>query len=460
MASTIEEKEDSGRQTRLVCMDCGHTADPLRERVFKCPACGGLYDVHHKDWRAPSAYTRTSVFDERALPCQSVYHNSGVWRFSRAEGLLMPFIKCEHIVSLGEGLHRIVRAGRHLHNWIGPKVDLWVLEEGANPTGSFKDNGMTVAVSMANASGANIVICRSTGDTSAAAAAYAARAGIPCVVLLPRDQGITAAQMAQPLVHGATVIMYPGTFDSVKGAYNELVESGAAYPVNSINPFRIEGHTATAYLIAQFFRWELPDWIAVPVGNGSDSSSVGIGMRRLLAAGIVKKPARVLGVQAHSADPLYAAWEHARNGSRTLPSAEQWLAAYSAQEDHVPGRTAATAQDIGDPASYKKVIREISGYEETDGFPGARQTASEEDIRAAVAMAARDGIEICPQTGVALAGLRNAVGKGIVPPEVRVVLVSTAHLTKFPDVAARASGNQIKEIASCSADLIARIAGL
>lgn len=438
-------------------MDCGLKANPLKERVFKCPECGGLYDVETSDVITLPGF-REKMFDERCIPGKSSYNNSGVWRFSGTGGLLMPFLDHSDTVSLGEGLHRMTRAGENLRGLVGGDLDLWILEEGANPTGSFKDNGMTVAVSVAKSSRAKITICRSTGDTSAAAAAYSAHAGIPCVVLLPRDQGITAAQMAQPLAHGAIVITYPGTFDSVKDAYNELVASGMAYSVNSINPFRIEGHTATAYLSTQFFRWELPDWFAVPVGNGSNSTSIGIGMRRLLSSGIVQDPGRILGVQTHSATPLYNSWRCAGDGDPVM--ADEWLKCYVPQTKHIPGLTAASAQDIGDPASFKKVIREIGGYRETEGFPGAMEVAEEKDLRAALSAAAKDGLEVCPQTAVVFAGLRTAVAKGIVGAGSRVVVVSTAHMMKFTDAAVAASGNEIKEITSCSADEIARIAGL
>lgn len=436
--------------TYLKCGDCGHKTDLLLERKFACPECGGLYDVEHK-LRNIDVATRRYAFTHKAIPKTAVMHRSGVWRFGGTTGILMPDILPKDMISLGEGMHHFIPGGKALRRWIGGDLDLWIIEEGINPTGSFKDNGMTVAVTVASIAGVKALICRSTGDTSAAAAAYAARAGIPCITLLPRNQGVTPAQMVQPLAHNSVVITYPGTFDDIKDAYNELVSSGEYYPVNSINPARIEGHTATVYITAQFLGWELPDWFAVPVGNGSNSTSVGIGMRRLLETGLVKNPARILGVQAHSASPLYNAWVGSRNN-------KEWLAKYAALSG--VKETAATAQNIGSPASYKKVIREIGGFRETEGYPGAMEKAGEQDLRAGMLAAGADGIEVCPQTGVVVAGVRNAVQKGIIKKGQRVVIVSTAHLLKFAHVVEEELGTKIKNIYDCRAESIANAAGL
>ena len=430
------------KNTYLKCGDCDYETDLLLERKFACPECGGLYDVEHRFLNIDAA-TRRHTFDRRAVPKTSIMHRSGVWRFGGTTGILMPYILPEQMISLGEGMHPFVPGGKALRKWIGGNLDLYFLLEGINPTGSFKDNGMTVAVTDASIAGVKALICRSTGDTSAAAAAYAARAGIPCITLLPRNQGITPSQIVQPLAHNSVVITYPGTFDDIKDAYNELVLSGEYYPVNSINPARIEGHTATVYITAQFLGWELPDWFAVPVGNGSNSTSVGIGMRRLLETGLAQKPARILGVQAHSASPLYDAWVGSRNN-------KEWLAKYVSLTG--VGNTAATAQNIGNPASHKKVIREIGGFRETEGCSGAMEKAEEGDLRAGMFVAGADGIEVCPQTGVVIAGVRNAVRKGIIKNGQRVVIVSTAHLLKFVHVVEEERGSMIREINDCRAE--------
>ena len=178
------------------------------------------------------------------------------------------------------------------------------------------------------------------------------------------------------------------------------------------------------------------------MGNGKQFTSIGIGMRRLLSSGIVQDPGRILGVQTHSATPLYNSWRCAGDGDPVM--ADEWLKCYVPQTKHIPGLTAASAQDIGDPASFKKVIREIGGYRETEGISGAMEVAEEKDLRAALS-AAKDGLEVCPQTAVVFAGLRTAVAKGIVGAGSRVVVVSTAHMM-VTDAAVAASGNEIKEI--------------
>jgi threonine synthase len=369
------------------------------------------------------------VFDARCRPVPGDPRTtSGVWRFHE---LIMPSLPVGDIVSLGEGIVPIWPAGKNLREWIGGDLDLWLIGEGQGPTGAFKDFGGTVATSVAKKSGEDSDICASTGDTSAMAAAYAAAAGMKCVVVLPRDF-ITAAQLAQLDAYGATVILVPGSFDDAMTIVAEMVEQKVSFPMNSLFPARIEGHQATVFLATQFFGWQMPDWFVAPVGNGSNTSSIGKGMRLLKDLRFVDKTAQILGVQSEAACPLERSWGRLMVKDQTAKPEDRikaWTSQYESMiGKHDLGETTATAARINEPVSYKKVIREIvwSG--------GMITVAEEEDLNEAVMIAGSDGIFLCPQSGTALAGLRKEVRVGNVKPGSRVAVVCTATGLKFTEV--------------------------
>jgi threonine synthase len=449
------EKAFSMEQTRLVCMDCGYRSDLLSERSFRCPKCNGLYDIEHDfrrlnydflDIDIAACEGRTDglhvhfkkVFDERARNSfRSVgpRYTSGIWRFKE---WIMPFIPDDQIVTLGEGNVPIIPAGKNLRAWVGD-VELYIIMEGMTPTGSFKDFGGTVMMSIAKAAGIKAVCCASTGDTSAMAAAYAAAAGIKCIVILPKGK-ITPVQLSQPLLHGAIVILLPDNFDACMRVMQELVLRFGVYPANSLNPSRIEGHQATVFLVAQHFNWQLPAWIAVPVGNGSNCSSVGKALRLMKGFGF-DVPTQILGCQSSAANPLSLCWQSSL-------SLQEWERVYKKIE---VGETTATAARIGDPVSRKKVMREITKSN------GAMQIASENDLNEAVAICGTDGINVCPQTGMALAGVRNAVRHGQIKSGQRVVVVSTAAGLKFGETVASRLQQNIITASDCQTETVARI---
>ena len=436
----------------LTCMRCGDSKPLYGAVEFKCH-CGGLYDVTHT-WDHLQEYSPLQlrqIFDARARP---LAHNgpmtrSGVWRFQE---LVMPSLLPENIVSLGENA-TILPAGDRLREWVGGDLDLWVIFEGLTMTGSFKDFGGTAHVSVSKQSGVKALICASTGDTSAMAAAYAAPAGISCVVVLPRDD-VSPVQLMQPLMHGAKVILVPGSFDECMRIVRELVEQKRAFPINSLHPARIEGHQATVFLAAQFFGWELPDLFVVPVGNGSNTSSIGKGSRLLKNLGFVPRDerGRIISVQSTAADPLSSAWEKVQENGVADPS--KWAAAYRPRQ-HL-GKTTATAALIGNPVSCEKVMREINHSR------GAILTAREEDLNHAVMVAGSDGFCVCPQTGTALAGLRQAVSRGFVKKGSRVAVVSTATGLKFPEVVRKQSEGLglTQEAKTCSTEEVANLIGV
>jgi threonine synthase len=433
------------KHTWLECIKCGHKTDLLQERQFACPACGSLYDVKHNYGQEPINVILDN-FDRRARSFRlsnSPIYQSGVWRFKE---LVMPDFPEDQIITLGEGNVPIVKAGNHLSNWVG-SVDLWLILEGMTPTGSFKDFGGTVMMSVAKMAGIKAIGCASTGDTSAMAAAYASAAGIDCVVILPEGK-VTPAQLAQPLVHGAKVITLPGTFDDCMKVVKELVNSGKLFPANSLNPTRIEGHQATVFLLAQFFNWELPDWIALPVGNGSNCSSVGKAMRLMKHLEFNKQTSRILGVQSEAACPLAKSWLRAKKAGATL---EGWKKYYQSMP---VGETTATAARIGNPVSRDKVMREIVASN------GIMNIVPEGLLNEAVAVCGKDGYFVCPQTGTALAGVKQAVVDGVIKEGSSVVVVSTANGLKFTESAAVKLMKEIIPAKDCQTETVAKIMGL
>jgi threonine synthase len=437
-------------QTWLTCINCGYRTDLLEERKFRCPRCGDLYDIEHNLKASGQTLDQyQALFDSRvsatALTKPEAKYHSGVWRF---QDWIMPFMPEDRIVSLVEGNVPIVRAGKNLQNWVGDDIELYIIMEGMTPTGSFKDFGGTVMMSVAKAAGIRNVCCASTGDTSAMAAAYSAAAGIQCAVILPKGK-ITPVQLAQPLVHGAKVILLPGDFDVCMKVMQELVTKYGVYPANSLNPARIEGHQATVFLTAQYFGWQCPDWIAVPVGNGSNCSSVGKGLRLLKKLGM-QRTSKILGCQSRAANPLAKAWNSVmvQDSQAVKAPLEKWKASY---KPVAVGETTATAARIGDPVSRDKVMREITLSN------GAMQIAEEPDLNEAVSICGKDGYFVCPQTGIALAGVRNARRQGWLSKGARVVVVSTATGLKFTDSAAANLQNNIITAADCQTESVAKI---
>jgi len=432
-------------QSWLSCIGCGYRTDLLDERKFRCPKCGNLYDIEH-DFALLNKNLRDYIrtFEIRAAlitaHTEDPANNSGVWRFKE---WIMPFMPDNLIISLNEGNVPIVRAGKNLRDWVGD-VDLYIIMEGMTPSGSFKDFGGTVMMSVANAAGIKAVGCASTGDTSAMAAAYAAAAGIQCFVILPKGK-ITAVQLAQPLVYGARIILLPGDFDECMRVMQELVAEYGVYPVNSLHPARIEGHQATVFQIAQYFNWELPEWIVVPIGNGSNCSSVGKAMRLMEKFGF-KKISRILGCQAEAANPLGRSWNLVQKDGQVF--LEEWKAKYQPIK---VGETAATAARIGNPVSRDKVMREIVHSH------GTMQVATEHDLNEAVSVCGRDGHFVCPQTGIALAGVRNAINNDWIKRGERVVVVSTATGLKFTEAAVAHLQHNIISVSDCKTGTVVGI---
>ncbi len=384
---------------KLACSECG--APAAAEAMF-CAACGGLlaFETYVPNGREPErgafAARRASI-DPR--------DRSGVWRYRE----LLPEIPLERIVTLGEGDVPLWN-GPHGARYAGVDA-LAYLHLGMNPTASFKDAGMTVAISRAVATGARIAICASTGNTSAALSAYAARAGIHAVVLVPAT-GISEAKVAQTLDYGATVVAIDGDFDVALAAVRAQDPTRVAI-VNSVNPYRIEGQKTVAFVLLEQRRWHVPDWVIVPGGNLGNTSALGKGFREALALGWIDRLPRIATVQAAGAAPFARAF---RTGEPLVP---------------VHAETTATAIKIGAPASWRKALGEIraSGGVVTDVDDAA--------IADARAIVGRDGVGCEPASAATLAGLRRLVAEGTIGRDDDVVLVLTGHALKDGAYAAR-----------------------
>ena len=384
---------------------------PIDQVITHCPKCGGLLDVAHDiaALKAKTADEWKQLFRERA--CEMVGPEaSGVW--SKGEWVL-PSLDPSFRVTLGEGRTPLIAVPRLAYE-MGIS-DLWMKQCGTTHTGSFKDLGMTVLIShvvqmIANGSPIRAVVCASTGDTSAALAAYGANAGIPTVVLLPEGK-ISEAQLAQPLANGAIVLALETDFDGCMRLVEDLSHDPQFYLANSKNPLRIEGQKTLAVEIAEQLAWDLPDWIVIPCGNLGNISALVKGLKMMKQLGLIDHMPRILAAQAENANPLYRSY---RTGFESL-------------EPLQAAPTLATAIRIGNPVSYERAVKALR---EVDGVV---EQASEKALANASARADLHGLYTCPQTGVALACLSTARREGIVRKSDRVVVIATAHGLKFTE---------------------------
>ena len=395
----------------------------LTEVLYRCPICGALLEVRHDEEalrrRAPAAWMR--LFDERFLRTRWPY-GSGVWG---KKEWVAPHVADENVVSLFEGGSNLFWAERYGAQLGVP--DLWIKQCGTSHTGSFKDLGMTVLVSTVRqmrAEGAPIraVACASTGDTSAALAAYGAAAGIPVVVLLPANK-VTAAQLIQPIANGAMVCSLDTDFDGCMRVVQRLTDTTKGdtgiYLANSMNSLRVEGQKTIALEIVQQFDWEVPDWVLVPGGNLGNVSAIAKGFLEMQRLGLIATPPRLVCCQAAHANPLFMAYERARAAGRPLELDD--FEAVQAKP------TLASAIQIGNPVSLSKAVKAIV---ETEGMV---LQATESQLANASARADRTGLFSCPHTGVALACLEQLIERQVIAKDERVVVISTAHGLKFTE---------------------------
>ena len=398
----------------------------LFEIIYRCPTCGDLLDVQHDldALKRRSAAAWMQLFDDRYRRNLFPY-GSGVWG---KKEWVVPFLDNENIVSTYEGATNLLWADRY-GKLLGVE-DLWVKQCGNSHTGSFKDLGMTVLVSVvkqmiAEGETINAIACASTGDTSAALANYCGAAGIPAVVLLPKNK-VSPAQLVQPLANGALVLSLDTDFDGCMALVQEITKERTVYLANSMNSLRIEGQKTVAIELVQQFDWEVPDWVVIPGGNLGNVSALGKGFLMMRDLGLIQKLPRIAVAQSANANPLYLAY---------LKNFESFAPVQAK-------KTLASAIQIGNPVSYKRAVRVLQQ------FDGVVEQATESEIADESALADRTGMFNCPHTGVALASLRKLVERKVIRPQHRVVVISTAHGLKFAEQKIAYHMGQLPDITS------------
>jgi threonine synthase len=375
----------------------------LEEILYRCPQCGSLLEVRHD----VAALQQRSGTEWRKLFDDRLGRESGVW--SKKE-VVLPELRPESIVSLGEGNSPLLRS-QALAREFGVS-EVYVKQCGTSHTGSFKDLGMTVLVSMVNQIRSKIraVVCASTGDTSAALAAYCAAAGIPSIVLLPKDK-VSLAQLIQPISNGAITLSIDTDFDGCMKIVQEITQDGSIYLANSMNSLRVEGQKTISFEIAQQLGWDMPDFVVVPGGNLGNVSAIGNGFFLMKQMGLVDRIPRLVCAQTELANPFYKAYVHG----------------FERFESMIAGDTLATAIRIGSPVSFPKAVRAMRL---TDGIV---EQVTEAELANAASQADRFGFFNDPQTGVALAATAKLVQSGAIPKVSKIVVISTAHGLKFVD---------------------------
>ncbi|HKE03397.1 MAG TPA: threonine synthase [Blastocatellia bacterium] len=411
----------------LRCIKC-QSDFPTSKRIYTCPKCSGLLDVVYE---APEFQGDRiiSAWDERRASRKSI-DQSGVWRFRE----LLPEADESEIVTMMEGATPIWDAPRCAEYAGMSRLSFKHL--GMNPTGSFKDLGMTTGITQARRLGATSVACASTGNTSASMAAYAARAGMNAFVFIPSGQ-IALGKLSQALDYGAIVLQIDGDFDDAMRLVREVANKSPLYLLNSVNPFRLEGQKTIAFEMMQQRGWQAPDRVVVPGGNLGNSSAIAKGFHELFERGVIAKMPKITIIQAEGANPLYRMWVRYRDREGVEPQnrdregAElQYRDGKGAEDlklEPVAATTLATAIKIGAPLSWPKAMRGLRWS------AGEVEQVTEQEIADAKAMIGRDGIGCEPASAVTLAGVRKMVAAGSVNRDEDVVAILTGHVLKDPD---------------------------
>jgi threonine synthase len=375
----------------------------LEDIVYRCPSCDGLLEVRHD----MDALGSVSPEQWKETLSSRTFSAGGVW--SKKE-LILPVIDDRDIVSLGEGNTPLLSSPRMASD-LGVE-EIFIKQCGTSHTGSFKDLGMTVLVSMVNRirSRVRAVACASTGDTSAALAAYCAAAGIPSIVFLPRDK-ISLAQLIQPISNGALTLSLDTDFDGCMEIVRQVTQDGSIYLANSMNSLRVEGQKTISLEIAQQLGWEVPDYVVVPGGNLGNISAISSGFRMARELGLIDRLPRLVCAQTERANPLYRAYQ----------------TGFDQFEPMTAGETMATAIQIGNPVSFPKAVRALK---DTNGIVAQ---VTEAELADAASFGDRYGFFNDPQTGVALGVTRKLIASGAIESGARVVVISTAHGLKFAD---------------------------
>ncbi len=390
-----------GTLTIQRCAACGTELSALDARS-RC-ACGGLLEVRQPAPTLRGAELR-ALFAQRRASGRGVI-GSGVWRYRE---LVAPGASDDEIVSHPEGNTPLLCRGA-VARFAGV-ADLTMKHEGHNPTGSFKDRGMTAGVTQARRVGATAVACASTGNTSAALAAYAAQAGIPALVVVPAGN-IALGKLAQSLAYGAKTLLVRGDFDDCLRLIEQASHELDVYLLNSINPFRLEGQKTIVLEILEQLGWQVPDWIALPAGNLGNTSAFGKALVEARELGLIDRLPRLAAIQAAGASPFAQGFAEGFTERRTMKA-----------------DTVATAIKIGDPASWDRAVRALA---DTNGVAAS---VTDAEILEAKAVIDASGVGCEPASAASVAGVKKLVAQGTIRPDERVVAVLTGHVLKDPGI--------------------------
>jgi threonine synthase len=387
----------------------------ITEILYTCPHCGGLLETVYPDGGTAVPWWK-ALWRNRRMS-NAPLDQSGVWRYRE----FIPFLDdYRYVVTLREGDTPLLD-GRLAASYAG--LDALALKhQGFNPTGSFKDNGMTCGVAQALRLGVRRVACVSTGNTSASMAAYASAAGLQPIIFIPRGN-ISFGKLAQALEYGARTIQVEANFDQILVLVRQLAERLNIYLLNSINPFRIEGQKTIMLEMMDQRDWLVPDWVVLPGGNLGNTSAFGKAFREMLELGLIDRLPRLAVIQAEGAAPFY---ELFRSGDRSR------LAAVEHPE------TLATAIKIGDPVSWPKALHEVT----TTG--GVVEKVTEQEIADAKAIIGRCGIGCEPASAATLAGIRKLTASGVITRNADVVAILTGNVLKDPDYIHRYHTGQLQ----------------
>ena len=407
---------------RCIHPQCGTTVE-LTSTTFQCPKCGGLLDVAY-DWNRLPVPTSLKHFESKWTDRTNPLNFSGVWRFRE----LLPFAPDAKIMTIGEG-QTLTRLSDTVGAYVGMRPGrLYLQYEGMNPSGSFKDNGMTAAFTHAGLVGARRAACASTGNTSASLAIYCAGTNLMRGVVFIGSGKISYGKLSQALEHAALTLQIAGDFDDALRRVQEVSRQLGIYLVNSVNPFRLEGQKTIMYRALEALGWEVPDWIVVPGGNLGNSSAFGKAFMELADLGLIARPPRIAVINATGADTFYQLYEkHGVRWNGGAPDGKK-VGAYMKMLDDSGAKadTLASAIEINRPVNLPKALRAL------ERCGGVVREVTDQEMLDAKAKIGAGGLGCEPASAATVAGLMKLVKEGIIGPDERVVGILTGHLLKDP----------------------------
>jgi threonine synthase len=421
----ISAKTDFSQFASQVCIapDCGrdYAIDEVR---VACDACGGLLDVRY-DWDRIPVPASLRDFEARWSNRRSPLDVSGVWRFRE----LLPFAPPEQIVTIGEG-QTILQSSDRVGRYVGMNSRrLFLQYEGLNPSGSFKDNGMTAAATHARMVGAKTAACASTGNTSASLAVFASTTGLLRVVVFVGSGKIAFGKLAQALDYGALTLQVQGDFDEALARVREVCSQLGIYLCNSVNPLRLEGQKTIMYRVLEALAWEPPDWIVVPGGNLGNSSAFGKAFYELEQLGLIDRIPRLAVINAAGSNTLYQIYEqhkvHWNDGKTDTSAIDQFYSQMDAEGRRAA--TLATAIEINRPVNLVKCLRAL------DVCDGVVREVSDQEIMDGKAQVGAGGFGCEPASGASIAGAKRLREEGVIAADDRVVCILTGHGLKDPN---------------------------